>query len=175
MRSSCVWVNQLEVSSNIDYANVLPARRRGIAMQVHEKANPLRGGDAKPRTSGEAAGLSKGDSSMYSTPSPEDSTAVSRNAANVAEHTQRNHGAMKRVALLAISAILATMVAIGFLAVDQVSATAPGGNVTRCGGGKIFLDAKEKRTFALHNEIRRKHHLPTFCVHPALEKAARDH
>ena len=112
---------------------------------------------------------------MYSTPSPEDGTDVSRNAAGVAEHPQSNHGAMKRVVILAISVLLATMAAIGFLVADQESATAAGGKVSRCGGGKIFLDAKEKRTFALHNEIRRKHHLPTFCVHPALEKAARDH
>jgi uncharacterized protein YkwD len=82
---------------------------------------------------------------------------------------------MKRVAILAISVLLATMTAIGFLAADQESATAAGGKVNRCGGGKIFLDAKEKKTFALHNEIRRNHHLPAFCVHPTLQKAAREH
>ena len=112
---------------------------------------------------------------MHSTPSPEDSTAASRNAASVAENPQSNHSAMKRIAILAISVLLATMAAIGFLVADQESATAAGGKVNRCSGGKIFLDTKEKKTFALHNEIRRQHHLPTFCVHPALEKAARDH
>jgi uncharacterized protein YkwD len=100
---------------------------------------------------------------MHPTSSPEDGTGVFRNAA------------MKRVAILAVSMLLATIAAVGFLATDQESASAAGGKVNRCGGGKIFLDAKEKKTFALHNEIRRKHHLPTFCVHPALEKAARDH
>jgi uncharacterized protein YkwD len=100
---------------------------------------------------------------MHPTSSPEDGKDASRNAA------------MKRVVILAISVLLATMAAIGFLAADQESATAAGGKVNRCGGGKIFLDDKEKRTFALHNEIHRQHNLPTFCVHPALEKAARDH
>jgi uncharacterized protein YkwD len=99
---------------------------------------------------------------MYPT-SSQDGTDVSRN------------GAMKRVAILAISVLLATMAAIGFLAADQESATAAGGKVNRCGGGKIFLDAKEKKTFALHNEIRRNHQLPAFCVHPTLQKAAREH
>ena len=100
---------------------------------------------------------------MHPTPSPGHGPVVPRNAT------------MKRVAILAISALLATLAAIGFLVADQESATAAGGNVNRCGGGKIFLDAKEKRTFALHNEIRRQHNLPAFCVHPILEKAARDH
>ncbi|HET7272117.1 MAG TPA: CAP domain-containing protein [Rubrobacter sp.] len=112
---------------------------------------------------------------MHPTQSPGDGTNASRNAANVAQFPKGNHGAMKRVAILAISVLLATVAAIGFLAADQESASAAGGKVNRCGGGRIFLDAKEKRTFALHNEIRRKHHLPTFCVHPTLEKAARDH
>jgi uncharacterized protein YkwD len=100
---------------------------------------------------------------MHPTSSPEDSTGVSRNAT------------MKRVAILAVSVLLATMAAIGVLAADQESASATGGKVNRCGGGTIFLGAKEKKTFALHNEIRRHHHLPTFCVHPTLEKTARDH
>ncbi len=101
---------------------------------------------------------------MHPTPSSEDGTALSR-----------DHGAMRRVVILAVCVLLATVAAIGFIVADQESATAAGGKVNRCGGGKIFLDAKEKKTFALHNEVRRKHNLPTFCVHPALEKAARSH
>ena len=112
---------------------------------------------------------------MHPTSSSGDGTDASPNAASAAEHPQSNHGVMKRVAILAISVLLATVAAIGFLAADQESATAAGGKVNRCSGGKIFLDANEKRTFVLHNEIRRKHNLPTFCVQPALEKAARDH
>ena len=61
------------------------------------------------------------------------------------------NAAIKRVAILAISVLLATMAAIGFMVADQESATAAGGKVNRCGGGKIFLDDKEKRTFARHN------------------------
>lgn len=112
---------------------------------------------------------------MHPTSPPEDGAAASRNAPGIAEHPHGNHSAMKRVVILAVSVFLATIAAIGFMVADQESAAAAGGKVNRCGGGKILLDAKEKRTFALHNEIRRQHHLPTFCVHPALEKAARDH
>jgi uncharacterized protein YkwD len=108
---------------------------------------------------------------MHPTPSSEDGPAASRDAASVAEH----HGGIRRVAILAISVLLATLAAVGFLVANQESATAEGGKVNRCGGGKIFLDSNEKRTFALHNEIRRNHHMPTFCVHPVLQKAARDH
>lgn len=112
---------------------------------------------------------------MHPTPSPEDGRATSHNAVNVAEHPQDAHCAMKRVMILAVSVLLATLAAIGFLVADQESAAAAGGKVNRCGGGKIFLDSNEKRTFALHNQIRRNHHQPAFCVHPALQKAARDH
>jgi uncharacterized protein YkwD len=112
---------------------------------------------------------------MHTTPSPEDGKAASHNAIDVAEKLQGGHGAMKRVMILAVSMLLATLAAIGFLVADQESAAADGGKVNRCGGGKIFLDANEKRAFTLHNEIRRKHRLPTFCVHPVLQRAARDH
>ena len=50
-----------------------------------------------------------------------------------------------------------------------------GGYVKKCGGGRIFLKAKERRTFVLHNRIRRRHHLRTFCLNPKLERAARAH
>jgi uncharacterized protein YkwD len=56
-----------------------------------------------------------------------------------------------------------------------VAEAAGGGNVNRCGGGKIFLNSKEKRTFSLHNQVRRRHNLKPFCVHPALQRAARAH
>ena len=42
-------------------------------------------------------------------------------------------------------------------------------------GGKIFLDADELRTFALHNDARRDRKLRAFCVHPDLQQAARKH
>jgi uncharacterized protein YkwD len=56
-----------------------------------------------------------------------------------------------------------------------VAKASGGGNVNRCGGGKIFLNNKEKRTFSLHNQVRRRHNLKPFCVHPALQRAARAH
>ena len=112
---------------------------------------------------------------MHPNPLPEDGKAASHNTTDVAEHLRGGHGAMKRVMILAVSMLLATLAATALLVSDQESAAADGGKVNRCGGGKIFLDAYEKKTFALHNEIRRKHRLPTFCVHPILQRAARDH
>ena len=50
-----------------------------------------------------------------------------------------------------------------------------GGEVKRCSGGKIFLNAKERSAFAWHNKIRRNHKLRTLCVHPKLQRAARAH
>jgi uncharacterized protein YkwD len=38
-----------------------------------------------------------------------------------------------------------------------------------------LLRASEKRTFTLHNSARIERNLKPFCVHPALEKAARAH
>ena len=50
-----------------------------------------------------------------------------------------------------------------------------GGYAPRRGGGKLFLDAEELRTFALHKDARRDRNLRPFCVHPALLWAARLH
>lgn len=83
---------------------------------------------------------------------------------------------MKRVAVVAASVLLAVVVSAGVSATDPpVAEAAGGGYVKRCGGGKIFLNAKEKRSFALHNRVRRNHGLRPFCVHPALQRAARAH
>jgi uncharacterized protein YkwD len=49
------------------------------------------------------------------------------------------------------------------------------GYVKKCGGGKIFLNAKERTSFFMHNNIRRNNNLKTFCVNPALQRAARVH
>src|SRR5215213_9922724 len=65
--------------------------------------------------------------------------------------------------------------AAGLVALDSPAEAAGGGYVSRCGGGKIFLHAKEKRLLALHNNARRDRDLRTFCVSPALQKAARAH
>src|SRR5215204_5903676 len=65
--------------------------------------------------------------------------------------------------------------AAGLGALDSPAEAAGGGYVSRCGGGKIFLHAKEKRLLALHNNARRDRDLRTFCVSPALQRAARAH
>lgn len=83
---------------------------------------------------------------------------------------------MKHAAVLLASILLAAVIAVGVSAVDPPPAEAAGGGyVKKCGGGKIFLKAKEKRTFVLHNRIRRNRDLPTFCVHRDLQRAARFH
>jgi uncharacterized protein YkwD len=79
-------------------------------------------------------------------------------------------------AVLLASVLLATLLAAGVSVVEPDHArAAEGGYVSKCGGGTIFLDAKERRTFVLHNRIRRDHDLKPFCVHPFLQKAARAH
>lgn len=83
---------------------------------------------------------------------------------------------MKHLAIVVASILLAVSAALGVSAVDPPAAeAAPAGKVKRCGGGKIFLNSKERTTFLLHNKIRRNHDLKAFCVHPALQKAARAH
>lgn len=56
-------------------------------------------------------------------------------------------------------------------AVDQPS----GGQVETCGGGTIRLNAQEKRTVELHNEVRRERGLEPLCVQRELTEAARAH
>ena len=41
--------------------------------------------------------------------------------------------------------------------------------------GEIFLDSREARLRTLHNNARMDEGLKPFCVHPALQKAARAH
>jgi uncharacterized protein YkwD len=87
---------------------------------------------------------------------------------------------MRRTVAAVFSGLLSgVVVAIGaFLAVPTdppIARAAGGGYVNKCGGGEIFLNVSEKRTFALHNRARRKRDLKPFCVHPTLQKAARAH
>lgn len=75
---------------------------------------------------------------------------------------QANHAATALLVLLA--ALFATA---GLLASGAGSALAAGGGeAPKCWGGTILLDAKEKATLSLHNEIRRDRGLKPFCVHP---------
>ncbi len=83
---------------------------------------------------------------------------------------------MKYLILVPVTFFLAVATAMGVSAVDpSVAEAARSGSVKKCGGGKIFLNAKEKRTFALHNKIRRNHKMRTLCVNPKLKRAARSH
>ncbi len=72
--------------------------------------------------------------------------------------------------LVAITAVIATS------ALDPGKAEAADTvNVGTCTGGKIALKADEKRMLDLHNQKRKSQGLPRLCVHPALQRAARDH
>ena len=83
---------------------------------------------------------------------------------------------MKYLTFVLTTVFLATVTVVGVsIASPTVAEAAGGGKVKRCGGGKIFLNAKEKETFIRHNKIRRNHDLRTFCVHPKLQRAARAH
>ena len=83
---------------------------------------------------------------------------------------------MRYLTFLLATILMAVATAVGASAVKPPSAEAAGGNyVKKCGGGKILLKAQEKRTFALHNKIRRNHNLKPLCVHPKLQRAARAH
>jgi uncharacterized protein YkwD len=81
---------------------------------------------------------------------------------------------MKYLISLLVAAA-AAVAAATFLAVPLAAEAAGGGDVKRCGGGTIFLNADEKQTFALHNSERRDRKLHALCVHPDLQRAARAH
>ena len=84
---------------------------------------------------------------------------------------------MRYLAALFVSIFFAGIAAVGVSAADAPPAQAAGGGgeVARCGGGKLFLRAPEKELFDLHNRQRAQRELPRLCVHPALLKAAEDH
>ena len=85
-------------------------------------------------------------------------------------------GTVKRTLMVMISVLIAGTAAVGASIATPESALATGGGyVEECGGGEILLSEKEKKTFALHNQIRTENDLPTLCVHPRLQEAARAH
>jgi uncharacterized protein YkwD len=77
--------------------------------------------------------------------------------------------------LLVVVFVAILIAAAGLIRVDSPAEAAGGGYASRCGGGKIFLYATEERLLTLHNNARKNHSLKPFCVHPALQKAARAH
>ena len=83
---------------------------------------------------------------------------------------------VKKLLAASVCSLLAGIALAGVSTVDPPAARAAGGGeVSKCGGGKIYLNAKERKSFALHNEARRDRGLRPFCVHPDLQKAARSH
>ena len=83
---------------------------------------------------------------------------------------------MKHATALLAAALMAVTAAFGASALDSGEAQAADTvNVKTCTGGKIALKADEKRMLDLHNQKRRSQELRRLCVHPALQRAARDH
>jgi uncharacterized protein YkwD len=80
---------------------------------------------------------------------------------------------MKSPLVVVFVAIL--LAVAGLIRVDSPAEAAGGGYASRCGGGRIFLYATEERLLTLHNNARENHGLKPFCVHPALQRAARAH
>jgi uncharacterized protein YkwD len=76
---------------------------------------------------------------------------------------------------LLVVSVAILLAAAGSIRVDSPAEAAGGGYASTCGGGKIFLYDTEKRLLTLHNNAREKHGLKPFCVHPALQNAARAH
>jgi uncharacterized protein YkwD len=67
------------------------------------------------------------------------------------------------------------LAAAGLGTLDPPAGAAGGGYASSCGGGKIFLHAKEMRLLTLHNNARNDHGLRSLCVSPVLQRAARAH
>ena len=83
---------------------------------------------------------------------------------------------MRYATMLPAGILLAIMAVVGASALDPGKAQAADTvNVRTCTGGKIALKADEKRMLDLHNERRRSQELRRLCVHPALQRAAREH
>src|SRR5215210_6426692 len=76
---------------------------------------------------------------------------------------------------LLVVSVAILLAAASLIRVDSPAEAAGGGYTSKCGGGKIFLYATEKRLLTLHNNARENHDLKPFCVHPALQRAARAH
>ncbi len=81
---------------------------------------------------------------------------------------------LRYCAFVLAAAILAAVLALFVSAIEPEKAQAAS-TVRTCGGGTIKLNAKEERTFRLHNQKRRSRGLRALCVHPKLTKAARAH
>lgn len=78
--------------------------------------------------------------------------------------------------MLLAGILLAIGTVVGISALDPGKAQAANTvNVKTCTGGKIALKVAEKRMLDLHNQKRKSQDRRRLCVHPALQRAARDH
>ena len=83
---------------------------------------------------------------------------------------------MRYATMLLAGVALAILAMAGASALDPNKAQAANTvKVKTCTGGKIALRAAEKRMLDLHNQKRKSQNLRRLCVHPALQRAARDH
>lgn len=83
---------------------------------------------------------------------------------------------MKYLVVLLVSVFAASLLAAtGFLLGSPAAEAAGGGYVDKCGGARISLNADERKTFALHNQVRKNRDLRLFCVDPKLQRVARAH
>jgi len=78
------------------------------------------------------------------------------------------------VSVVFLAVTLALTAAAGVPGVEPREAEAAA-TVLTCSGGTITLSDAEKRSLDLHNQTRTSNGLPKFCVHPALQDAARAH
>lgn len=83
---------------------------------------------------------------------------------------------MRRSTILLASIFVAvTAATAAFTIVPPAASAAGGGYASKCGGGRISLNADEKKTFVLHNRVRKDRNLRRFCVDPKLQEVARAH
>ena len=111
---------------------------------------------------------------MSSVMPPTEGRAAPDGAAGIANLAPSDGHAGKHLIVVATSLLLAVISMI-LICGQQGEAATAGGEVATCGGGSIYLSAKERETFKRHNAIRGRQDLPRFCLHPALQKAARYH
>lgn len=79
-----------------------------------------------------------------------------------------------KYATVVLSAVaFSAIVLVGIFALGTKEASAA--TARSCKGGSIQLKTNEKRVLEFHNRTRTNRGLRPFCVHPALQKAARAH
>ena len=81
---------------------------------------------------------------------------------------------MRYATIILTATVLATVAALSVSVLEPKRAEAAS-SVRACGGNTIQLNAKEARTYSLHNRVRKNLGLRPLCVHPKLTRAARAH